>query len=79
MQKNKKPTVLLAFANDKDDYLPNINTERRTLFATLENTINTRKSESVTVDDLIDECGKHSNILILHYGGHAGSEKIEIS
>jgi hypothetical protein len=30
--KNKKPTILLAFANDKKDYLNSISTERKAIY-----------------------------------------------
>jgi tetratricopeptide (TPR) repeat protein len=72
--KNKKPTVLLAFVNDRDDYLPSINAERKAIYDLTRDYIHTEKIESTSVDSLIDECRKQENIVILHYGGHAGSD-----
>jgi tetratricopeptide (TPR) repeat protein len=72
--KNKKPTILLAFANDKKDYLNNISTERKAIYDLTRDYIHTEKIENTSVDSLIDECRKQENIVILHYGGHAGSD-----
>jgi tetratricopeptide (TPR) repeat protein len=54
--------------------LNSISTERKAIYDLTRGYIHTEKIENTSVDSLIDECRKQENIVILHYGGHAGSD-----
>lgn len=79
-----EPVIILAFANDRDDYLPMINRERKTIFKALQkhddqNLIKVIREENISVDDIFDHfIHYHNNIAIFHYGGHAGGTHLQL-
>ncbi|MGE5340367.1 MAG: hypothetical protein ACM3SY_02690 [Candidatus Omnitrophota bacterium] len=79
-----KPIVLLAFANDNDDYLPMLNRERKSIFKALQTHhdngyIQVHKEENTSVEDLFDSFNRYrERIAIFHYGGHAGGTRLQL-
>ncbi|MCB0629621.1 MAG: CHAT domain-containing protein [Lewinella sp.] len=79
-----KPTIFLAFANDRDAYLPLINRERKNIYRALrrhddEGLIKVEKEASSTLDDIFDIFQSYPDeVCIFHYGGHAGGEHLQL-
>ncbi|MCK4760778.1 MAG: CHAT domain-containing protein, partial [Candidatus Aminicenantes bacterium] len=79
-----KPVIILAFANDKDDYLPMINRERKNIFKTLQDhhdrgCIQMHKEETTSIEDIFDLFNRYGEqVAIFHYGGHAGGTHLQL-
>jgi len=76
-------TVILAFSNDKDQYLEMINRERKTIFKTLQNHhdrgyIRVHKEESTSIEDIFQLFNRYDQIAIFHYGGHANGTHLQL-
>lgn len=79
-----KPIIFLAFANDRDEYLPMINRERKNIFRTLsrhndEGIIQVQAEASSTLEDIFDFFTRYNDqVAIFHYGGHAGGSHLQL-
>lgn len=79
-----KPVIVLAFANDKDNYLPMISRERKNIFKSLQthhdnNYVQVHKEESTSVEDIFELFNRYRDrIAIFHYGGHAGGTHLQL-
>lgn len=79
-----KPVIFLAFSNDRDDYLPLINRERKNIVKTLRehhdnNYIKVEAEAASTLEDIFDFINSyHNQISIFHYGGHAGGTSLRL-
>jgi hypothetical protein len=79
-----EPVIVLAFANDRDDYLPMINRERKSIFKALQthddqNVIKVLREESTSVEDIFDILNYYrGRVAIFHYGGHAGCSHLQL-
>jgi hypothetical protein len=79
-----RPVIVLAFSNDRDDYLPMITRERKNIFKTLQDHhdsgyVQVHKEESTTLEDLFWLFNRYRDrIVIFHYGGHAGSTCLQL-
>lgn len=79
-----KPVIILAFANDKDDYLPMINRERKNIFKTLQDhhdrgCVQVHKEETTSVEDVFELFNRYGDkVSIFHYGGHAGGTHLQL-
>ena len=78
------PVVILAFANDQDDYLKNIRRERQNVFAALRpqadrRAINVYKEEDTSTEALFKLFADYPDrVVILHYGGHANGTGLRL-
>lgn len=78
------PVVYLAFANDRDDYLPTLNRERKAISRSLRplegnGSINLEVEASASLDDLFEVFRDYDNrIAIFHFGGHAGGASLQL-
>jgi len=72
-----KPVIFLAFANDRANFLHNLDQEHRKILLALDEVKATGLCEvesrpGVTITDILDVFQKHHNrIAIFHYAGHA--------
>lgn len=79
-----KPIIILAFANDQDDYLRMIVRERKNIFKALQNyhdkgSIQVHKEENTSIDDGFGLFNRYSDrIAIFHYGGHASGTHLQL-
>lgn len=79
-----KPVIILAFANDRDNYLPMITRERKNIYRTLQDFhdkgyIQVHKEESTEVADIFDLFNRFNHrVAIFHYGGHAGGSHLQL-
>ncbi len=79
-----KPIVFLAFANDQEAFLSNLEKERDTILKALHPLVELEKLEvyslgASSVDDIFDTFTKFKDrIVIFHYGGHANSEALQL-
>ncbi len=79
-----KPVIVLAFANDKDNYMPMISRERKNIYKSLlthhdNNYIQVHKEESTSVEDIFELFNRYRDrIVIFHYGGHAGGTHLQL-
>ena len=79
-----KPIILLAFANDKDDYLAMIAREGKNIFKTLQNhhdkgCVQVHREESTSISDIFDLFNHYPDqIAIFHYGGHANGTHLQL-
>lgn len=79
-----KPVIVLAFSNDRDDYLDMINRERKNIFNALREyddneLIQVRKQESTSVEDLFELFNLYRDqVAIFHYGGHANGTHLQL-
>jgi hypothetical protein len=79
-----KPVIFLAFSNDRDDYLPLINRERKNIVKTLRehhdnDYIKVESEAASTLEDIFDFINSyHNQISIFHYGGHAGGTSLRL-
>ena len=78
------PVVILAFANDEDDYLKNIRRERKAVYSALrtqndQRSINVYKEEGTSTEDLFGLFTRYADrIAIFHYGGHANGTGLRL-
>ncbi len=79
-----KPVILLAFANDKDNYLPKIVREGKSISRTLRShndkgCIQVHKEENTSLGDIFElfNCYR-GRVAIFHYGGHAGGTHLQL-
>lgn len=81
---NTPPIIFLAFANDRDNYLPMINRERKNIFRALrrhhdEGLIKVEAEASTSLEDIFEIFNTYPDqINIFHYGGHAGGTHIQL-
>lgn len=79
-----KLVIVLTFANDRDNYLPLIVRESKTIFKTLQTFhdkgyIQVHKEENTGVTDIFDLCHRYrGRIAIFHYGGHANGTLLQL-
>ncbi|MDQ1354933.1 MAG: hypothetical protein QG657_5242 [Acidobacteriota bacterium] len=79
-----KPVIVLAFANDKDNYLPMIVRESKNIFKSLQTHhdngyIQVHKEENTSVSDIFESFNRYrERIAIFHYGGHAGGTHLQL-
>lgn len=79
-----KPVILLAFANDNDDYLPMIVRERKNIFKTLQNHhdkgyVQVHKEENFSETDLFEFLNRYDNrISIFHYSAHRDGTQLNL-
>ena len=78
------PVVLLAFANDRDDHLENLELERKSICAALQSFddrffIRVNAEPSAGIDDLFAKFDRFPDqIAIFHYGGHADGTALKL-
>lgn len=78
------PIVYLAFANDRDDYLPTLNRERKAIFRSIDplddqGVLNLKVEASAALEDIFDTFRKyHNQIVLFHFGGHAGGTHLQL-
>jgi len=78
------PQIILAFSNDKDNYLEMIVRERKGIFTSLQNfhdngTLQVYKEENTSIDDIFETFNRYNNqIFIFHYGGHANGSYLQL-
>lgn len=79
-----QPVIFLAFANDRDDYLPLINRERKNISRSMrrhadKGMIKLIAEASSTLEDIFEMFSSYDNeIVIFHYGGHAGGTELRL-
>jgi hypothetical protein len=79
-----KPVIVLAFSNDKDDYLPTINKERENISTALQKHqyrayFQVHQEKSTSLEDLFKLLNEYRDrIVIFHYGGHAGGTHLQL-
>jgi hypothetical protein len=79
-----KPFIVLAFANDKDNYLPMIVRESKNIYKTLQTHhdngyVQVHKEENTSVGDIFELFNRYrERIAIFHYGGHAGGTHLQL-
>jgi hypothetical protein len=79
-----KPVIVLAFSNDRDEYLDMITRERKNIFKTLQNHhdkgfVQVHKEESTSIEDIFQLFNRYQDrIVIFHYGGHANSTHLQL-
>jgi hypothetical protein len=77
-----KPTIFLSFANHQDNHLPMLEKEVEQIENALQplhdkGYLEVYKTESLSTSVLSTQSSRFANrIIIFHYGGHAGSEKL---
>jgi hypothetical protein len=78
------PVVILAFSNDRDDYLQMIVRERKAIARALQDYddkgyIKVVKEENTSIADVFDLCTRYANrVAIFHYGGHASGTQLQL-
>ncbi len=78
------PVIYLAFANDRDDYLPTLNRERKTIFRSIDpfddrGVLNLKVEASASLDDIFETFRKYNNqVILFHFGGHAGGTRLQL-
>ena len=81
----KTPIALIIFSNDLDNYLPNIETERKIIEEALEHYDDTNRLKvisrsSVSLTELFRLFNKYSNrIVLFHFAGHAGGNGLQFN
>ena len=81
---DQPPVVILAFANDPDEYLKNIRRERANLFASLRDLndrrlIDVYKEEETSIDHFFELFTRYADrVAVLHYGGHASGTSLQL-
>lgn len=81
----KPPIALIVFSNDLDDYLPNIETERKVIEEALEHYDDTNRLKiitrsSVSIDELFRLFNKYTGrIALFHFAGHAGGRGLQLN
>ncbi len=79
-----KPVIVLAFANDKDNYLPMIVRESKNIFKTLQTHhdngyVQVHKEENTSIGDVFEVFNRYrGRIAIFHYGGHADGTHLQL-
>jgi hypothetical protein len=79
-----KPVIVLAFSNDRDEYLEMITRERKNIFKTLQNHhdkgfVQVHKEENTSVEDIFELFNRYQDqIVIFHYGGHANGTHLQL-
>lgn len=79
-----KPVIFLAFANNRDDYLPMINRERKNIYRSLRwfhdnGIIKVEKEATTQLEDIFEVFSENDNqITIFHFGGHAGGMHLQL-
>lgn len=78
------PVVYLAFSNNRDDYLPLVNRERKSLTRILHDkdeagVVKVITEASATLEDIFEYFNRYRNrVVIFHYGGHASGRTLEL-
>lgn len=84
MADDTTPVIILAFANDQDDYLKNIQRERKGVYEALRpqndrRSIDVYKEEETSTEDLFKLFTLYGDrIAIFHYGGHASGTGLRL-
>lgn len=79
-----EPIIILAFANDNDNYLPMIKRESKSIYNLLLNHddkgfIRLRQKENTTLDDIFKYFIRYNDeIFMFHYGGHASGTHLQL-
>ncbi|MBN1560832.1 CHAT domain-containing protein [candidate division KSB1 bacterium] len=81
---NLQPVIVLAFSNDRDNYLETIKEERKNIFNALQDYhdkgyILVHKEESTAIEDIFKLFRRYNDrIAIFHYGGHANGTHLQL-
>ncbi len=81
----RHPVALIVFSNDLDNYLHNIEQERRYIEEALEHYDDTNRLEVITrssvgIDDIFRLFNRYKGrIAIFHFAGHAGGEGLQLN
>jgi len=81
----KPPVALILFSNDLDNYLPNIETERKIIEEALEhyddsNRLKVITRTSISIDELFRLFNRYSGrIVLLHFAGHADGQGLQFN
>lgn len=76
--------IVLAFSNNRDDYLQNIVQERKAVFRALQDYddkryIKVHTEDATAIDDVFDVVNRYADrIAIFHFGGHADGAAIQL-
>lgn len=79
-----KPVILLAFANDNDNYLPMIRREGKSISKSLRTSqgkdyFQVYKEDSTTIEDIFELFTHYKDqVAIFHYGGHANGTHLQL-
>jgi hypothetical protein len=79
-----KPVIVLTFANDSDDYLENLVSERKDIFKALHNHhdkgfVQVEQEGNASLDEIFYYFDRFKDrIVIFHYGGHAGGTHLQL-
>ncbi|MFK7948334.1 MAG: CHAT domain-containing protein [Saprospiraceae bacterium] len=82
---NQIPIALFVFSNDLDDFLPNIERERKIVEEALEHYDDTNRLKiiarsSVSIDELFRLFTRYSGrIVLFHFAGHAGGKGLHLN
>jgi len=77
------PIVIIAFSNDKDNYLDMIVRERKSIFKSLQNHhdkafIQVHQEMNTSLEDIFETFNRYKNqVEIFHYGGHANGSSLQ--
>lgn len=80
-----RPVIFLAFANDQDAYLGNLQREEDLIYASLQQAHDSGYIEiynrgRATTDDIFAQFTRfRDRVAIFHYGGHANSSKLRLT
>ncbi|HKK79037.1 MAG TPA: CHAT domain-containing protein, partial [Phaeodactylibacter sp.] len=79
-----QPVILLTFSNNRDDYLPMIVEEQKAIKGCLldhvdKNYLQVRDLQHASTEDLFYLINRyHNRIHLLHYGGHADGDSLQL-
>ncbi|MEL7534372.1 MAG: CHAT domain-containing protein [Bacteroidota bacterium] len=78
------PVIFLSFANDKDDYLQNLQLEEDAIYGSLQAShdsgfIEIYNRGRATIDDIFAQFTRYRDrVVIFHYGGHANGSTLRL-
>lgn len=84
VEQAKKPVIVLAFANDNDDYLQMVVRERKSIYKSLQdlrdnNCVQVEAEPNTTIEDIFTFFSDYNErIAIFHYGGHASGTHLQL-
>lgn len=85
LKMTKPPIALILFSNDLDNYLPNIETERKLIEEALEHYDDTNRLKvitrsSVSIEEVFRLFNKHSGrIVLFHFAGHTEGSGLQFN